>query len=109
MLTRYAMRGFELVEELPRRPGLSSFSVLDVLTDTFRGLGSGGDVKQALIGFRVLDDSCRPPVYRKNDGTLALLKLLQEIARTAPEVGQGLDVARDVKHKPAHVKHLFRC
>ena len=62
------------------------FSVLDALTDTFRDVGLGGDVKQALVGFCVLDDSCCPPFYREYNGALAFLQLLYELARTAPEV-----------------------
>src|ERR1700732_2570411 len=39
ILTRYAMRGFELVKKLPRGPCPSFFHILQALADTFLCVG----------------------------------------------------------------------
>jgi hypothetical protein len=42
------MRGFELVEELSRRPHPSFFQVRQTLADPFLGIGLGGNVEQTI-------------------------------------------------------------
>jgi hypothetical protein len=53
------MRGFKVREKLSRWPHLVLFCVLQALTDALLGIGTGGDVEEALIGFSVLDDGRR--------------------------------------------------
>src|ERR1700674_1713245 len=101
MLTAYAMLGFELVEKLLRGPSFSFFRVLQALTDAFLCIDAGSDVEQALIGLGILHDGrCLPP-HREHHRALALLELLDEVARPSAEGCQRLDVFGDIKHEPA--------
>jgi hypothetical protein len=79
------MRGFELVEKLPRGPSLSSFRTFRALPDTFLGVGVSSNIEQSLIGFSVLHDGCCFPLHCQYHGTLAFFELLHEIAGTTPE------------------------
>ena len=54
ILTRYAMRGFELGKEFLGVPSLSFPGLLQTLTDTFASFGSSGNIQQALTGFGIL-------------------------------------------------------
>src|SRR5215469_1518751 len=101
MLTRYAMRGFELGEKLPCGPSLSFFHVLQALPNTFLGVRQSGNIETVLIGFGVLYDGGCFPFDRDNHRTLAFLRLLHEIAGPTPESRQRLDILGDVKHCPA--------
>jgi hypothetical protein len=83
--------------------------VIKALTDTFRGVGTGRNVEQALIGLGILHDSRCFALHRKHHGALALLELFHEVAGTSAEGCQRLDVLGDVQHWPAPVKHLSRC
>src|SRR5215469_7685345 len=85
ILTRYAMRGFELGEKLPRGPGLSFFRILQALPDTFLGVGTGGDIEKVLVSFSILHDGSCFPLNSENHRALAFLKLLHEVAGTTPE------------------------
>src|SRR5258707_6669072 len=85
MLTRYATPGFELVENLPRRPDLSLFRVLQALTYALPYIGTGGNVEEALISFGVLHDGRRLPLHRKHHGALGSLELFHEVAGPAAE------------------------
>src|SRR5690348_16801589 len=103
MLTTYAMRSFKLCEKLSRRPSLSLLRVLKALSDTFLGVGMGGNIEKVLIGFGVLHNSGCFPLHCQNDGTLAFLELLHEITGTTSESRQGLDIFGDVKHWPTPI------
>ena len=70
MLTRYAMRRFELVEKLSCRPEFSLFRVFKALTYSFLRIGVGGNVEQMLIGFSVLNDGRSLPLHGKHHGAL---------------------------------------
>jgi hypothetical protein len=96
-----------LVKYLSRRASASVGYVIKPLADAFLCIGAGGDVKQALIGFGILHDGGRLPLYRKHHGALALLKLFHEVAGPAAEGRQRLDILSDVKHGPAPLKAPF--
>jgi len=67
------MRGFKFVEELPRGPCSSFFHILQTLADAFLRVGTGGNVKQALIGLGVLHDGRGLPLHPKHHGRLLFL------------------------------------
>ena len=67
------MLGFELIEELPRRTGLSFARILQALLDSFFGLSAGGDIEQALIDLRVLHDSRSLAFHSEHDEILGAL------------------------------------
>src|SRR6476659_1087318 len=99
MLTRYAMRRFELIEELSGGSEFSFFGVLKSLTTAFFYIGVGGNVQQMLISFCVLNDSCGLAINRKHYRALTFLQLLHKVNRPATEGRQRLDVFGDVKHQ----------
>jgi hypothetical protein len=101
------MRGFELVEKLPRGPSLSFFRTLKALLDAFLGVGMRSNIEQSLIGFGVLHDGGRFPLHCEYHGALAFFKLFYEIAGTTPESRQRLDILGYVKHRPAPIKAPF--
>src|SRR3981189_887493 len=83
--------------------------VIKPLADSLFRIRAGGDVEQALVSFGVLHDGGSLPLDGEHHGALAFLQLLHEVAGTAAEGRQRLDVLGDVKHEPAPIKHLFRC
>src|SRR5689334_6326696 len=87
ILTRYAMRGFELGEEFLRVPSLPCFRLLQPLPDAFAGISARRNVKQALIGFGILHDGGSLALDGEHDGAFAFLELFYEIARPAPKGG----------------------
>jgi hypothetical protein len=101
------MRGFELVEKLPRGPSLSFFRTFKALPDAFLSVGMGSNIEQSLIGFGVLHDCGCFPLHCEYHGALAFLKLLYEIAGTTPESRQRLDILGNVKHWAAPIKAPF--
>jgi hypothetical protein len=101
------MRGFELVEKLPRGPSLSSFRTLKALPDAFLGVGMRSNIEQSLIGVGVLHDGGRFPLHCEYHGALAFFKLFYEIAGTTPESRQRLDILGYVKHRPTPIKAPF--
>src|ERR1051325_10573869 len=107
MLTRQAMPGFEICEELPRRPGPALSHILQALADTLARVGLRGNIQQSLISFGILHNGSGLALYGQYDGTLALLELFHELAGAASERRQRLDVFRDVEHKPASIKAPF--
>ena len=58
MLTRYAMRSFELDKKLSCRTEFSFFRVFKALTDSFLCIGAGGNVEQE---YYVLIQGKNPP------------------------------------------------
>jgi hypothetical protein len=78
MLTRYAMYRVELVEKLPCRPEFSFFRVFKALTDSFLGIGLGGNVEQMLIGFSVVNDGRGLAIHRKHHRALSFFSCLIE-------------------------------
>jgi hypothetical protein len=101
------MRGFELVEKLPRGPTLSFFRTLKALPDAFLGVGMRSNIEQSLIGFGVLHDGGSFPLHCEYHGALAFFKLLYEIAGATPESRQRLDILGYVKQRPAPIKAPF--
>src|SRR5208282_3037580 len=93
-----------LVKHVSRRPSASVGYIVEPLTDAFLRIGSGGNVKQALIGFGVLHDGRRFSVHRQHNGAFALLELFHKVAGPAAERRQRLDVLGDVKHGPAPIE-----
>jgi hypothetical protein len=67
------MPGFKLVEERFRRPPPSRRCIRDALPGSFSDVDARGNAEQALIGFSILDDGCRPHLDRKHHRPLALL------------------------------------
>jgi hypothetical protein len=112
MLTRYAMRGFEFAEELLRRPGSSLAGVFQSLTDAFSRVSLRGDIKQALVSLRILNDSRSFAVNGQHNRTFALFDLLEEFARSAAEGGERLNVGGDIEHEgsiaPLKVLNIIR-
>src|SRR5579872_3901498 len=98
ILTRHAMRGFEFGEELFHVTALALLCLFKALADAFASVGLGCDVEQALIGPSVLDDGFGLAFDGEHHGSLALLELLHEVAGTAAEGGERLDVLGDIKH-----------
>src|SRR5436305_14351782 len=98
MLTRYAMHGFELVEKLSRRPDFPLFRLFQSLSNAFLSIGEGSNIEQALVGFSVLHDSRSLPLHGEHHRAPSLLKLLHEVAGTAPKGRQRLDIFGDVEH-----------
>jgi hypothetical protein len=89
----------QLVEHLACGPGPPVNDVLHALPDGLVDIGASGAVEQALIGFRVLHDGLRLAVDGKDHGSPALLDRLKKFARLPPEIGQRLNVLRDVEHR----------
>ncbi len=56
ILTRYAMGSFEFREQFFDLPPFSPPGLFRALADAFGGVGTGRDVEQAPIGFRILHD-----------------------------------------------------
>jgi hypothetical protein len=56
ILTRYAMSGFKFREEFLDVASLALPGLRKALADSSRGIGTGCDVEQSLVGDRVLDD-----------------------------------------------------
>jgi len=54
----------------------------------FASIRPGGDIEQALIGLRILDDGGGPAFDRQHHGPFALFELFHEFARTAAKSGQ---------------------
>lgn len=48
------MPGFELREELPGRPDVAFFHILETLPDAFLSVATGGNIKQPLICVGIL-------------------------------------------------------
>jgi len=92
------MPRFEVLENLPRRTDFALFYVLQTLTDALFSIGSCGNVKQALISFGVLHDGRSLPFNRKHHGPAGLFKLLHEVAGSATERSQRLNIFGDVEH-----------
>src|ERR1700687_1354892 len=105
------MLATELLKYFFRRSSTSVSYIIQPLTNGFVIVGAGGNIQQPLVGCRILHDGLRLAVDRKHDGTLALFKLLHEVAGFAAESGQRLDVFGDVEHaRPrTKMKHLIRC
>jgi len=59
----YPMPRFKIFEKLARRANPALFRVLQALADALFRVGSGGNIKQSLIGLRVLHDSCSLPLH----------------------------------------------
>ena len=57
----YAIRRFKLVEKLPGRPASASSGVIETLTCGFIRVGAGGNVKQKLVGGRILHHAAAFP------------------------------------------------
>jgi hypothetical protein len=68
------MRGFKLGKELARLPASSLLCVLGSLPDPSFRVGTSRHVKQALVGFRVLNHRRRLAIHRKHHGALAFLQ-----------------------------------
>src|ERR1700736_5434046 len=102
------MLGFETVEELPRRPGLSFFRVLNPLPNSLARVSASGNIKQALICLRVLDDSGSFALHCEHNGALTLFELFHEVARPPAKSRKRMNVLCDVKHGDDLPQHLFR-
>src|ERR1700722_12112179 len=110
-LTRYAMRGFEILEKLPRRPDFPLFCILQPLPDALLGIGIGGNIEQPLVRLGILHDGGGLTFHRKHHRSLILLELFHEVAGPATERCKRLNILGDVDHDPVPVplRHLFRC
>ena len=66
----------EFGEEFSGGLCLAASRVFQSLADAFLGAGAGGNVEQALVGFRVLHHCRGFAVDSENDGTFVLFELL---------------------------------
>jgi hypothetical protein len=66
ILIRYAMRGFELGEELLSVATFALLNLIESLSDALVSVGAGRNVEQALILFSVLNDSLRLALDRED-------------------------------------------
>src|ERR1700691_6257837 len=98
-----------LVKYLSRRTGTTVCNIVPTLTDAFLGVGAGGKIEQALIGFSILHNGSCFSVDRDHHWAFGLLELLHEIAGRPAKRRQRLDVTGDVKHLYLTIKHLIRC
>jgi len=94
----------DIVKNLFGGSGASVNHVIKTLADSFLQIRAGGDVQQALVGFGILHDRRCLPLHPKHHGTLTFLQLSHEVAGTAAEGRQRLDVLGDVKYWPAPIK-----
>jgi hypothetical protein len=91
MLTRHAMRGFELVDKCPRGPSLSFFRTLKTLPDTFLGVSSNPE--QSLIGFGVSHDGGCSSLHCQYHGTLSFLRcFMKSPERRRTVVNDGISL-----------------
>src|SRR5580658_5504921 len=81
--------------------------VVESLADSFLRICAGGNIEQALVGFSVLHDGRGLPLHGEHHGALAFLQLLHEVAGSAAEGRERLDVLGDVKHGSAPMKSTF--
>ena len=70
-----------VVKNVFRQASRSVGYIIEPLSDVFHHVGTGCNIKQALIGFRVLHNRRGLPLYRKHHGTLA------ELVRRRPAFG----------------------
>jgi hypothetical protein len=75
----YAMLAANLVKDFSGGAGASVCHILQTLTDTLFGVRSGGDVQQALVGFRVLDNGGGFSVHRKHHRAFGLPELFHKV------------------------------
>src|SRR5258708_12664999 len=96
-LTRYAMLRAEFVQGFSRGLVPAALQILHALTNALSGIGARRDVQQALVVAGVLYDRFRLAVHREDYRPLALLELLHELARLAPERGKGLNILGEIE------------
>src|SRR5712691_133078 len=99
ILTRYAMRRFKIRKELFDVAAFLLPGFLDTLSDTLVSVGTGRDIKQALVGLGVLHNRSRFTLNRQDNGALAPLELFHKITRAAAEGCQRVNVFSDVEHR----------
>jgi hypothetical protein len=104
------MSGFEVREKLSRAPDPALFGVLQTLAGALLGIGTGGDVEQALVGFGVLHDGRRPPPHSQHTtGRLVFLScFMKSPDRRRNVVSDWMSFAISIMASPLF-KHLFRC
>jgi hypothetical protein len=95
---RYAMRGFEIREELLGVAALSLLGLLQALSDAFVSVGAGRDIEEPLIRAGILDDGLGLTFHREHHRPLALFEVLHEIPRSAAKRRQRLNVLGDIEH-----------
>ena len=93
------MLGFEAVEELSRRAGLSFVRVIQTLPNSLARVSARSNVEQALICLRVLDDGRGPALHGEHDGALTLLELFHEVARPPAKSRKRMNILRDIEHR----------
>src|SRR5258708_3713115 len=98
ILTRYAMRSFEVGEEFLSVAALPCPGFFQPLTDSFAGVGTCRDIEKPLIRHRILHNCFRLALDSKHNRPLVLLELLHEQARVTPESRHGMNVFCDVHH-----------
>jgi hypothetical protein len=91
-----------LVKYLSRRTGTASCDIVQTLTDAFLGVGPGGKIEKALIGFSILHNGSGFSIDCEHYRAFGLLELFHEIAGRPAKRRQRLDVTGDVKHLHLH-------
>ena len=92
------MSRFKFAEEFCRRPDPAFAGVFEALSNAFPRVGLRSDIKQTLIGLRILDDRGSFAVDGQDHWPLGLFDLLQKLGGFPAESGKRLNVAWDVEH-----------
>lgn len=93
------MPGFELGEKVADGARFACSGVFQALADAFGGVGLGSDVEQVLVRLCVLNHDNGFSLNGEHHRTLTFLELLHEIAGTAAEGGEGLNVSGNVHRR----------
>ena len=88
----------DLFEHGPSRTRAPVGDIVETLADCLEYISTGGQVQQALISFRILDDSLGFALDSKNHRPLALPELFHKLAGPAPERRERLNVFGNVEH-----------
>ncbi|HUH62187.1 MAG TPA: hypothetical protein VLZ50_04270 [Terracidiphilus sp.] len=103
------MRRFELSEKLSRRADPSLSGIFESLANPFASIGTGGNIKQSLVGFGILHDGGGLASNRQHHWPFGLFELSQKPAGAPAKSRQGLDIGRNVQHGGGSIEHLLRC
>jgi hypothetical protein len=73
------MLAANLVEDLSRRKSATACHIIQALANALFRIRSGGEVQQALVGFRILDDGGGFSVHRKHHRAFGLPELFHKV------------------------------
>src|SRR5216684_1902143 len=85
ILTRYAMRGFEVRKEFRGVAAQPGPRLSQSLADSFASVSMGGDIKKPLIRFRILHNRCSLALNGQDDRPLIFFEQLHELPGVSPK------------------------